>query len=144
MQERAWFKDRQLVPGETLFSSTRSFALWAYTVSHSQLLFRTRTGGNLPRLDLLFKPVKAIKVRDDYDGLVIRVATVEEEKRILSETGSMGSGRVLMLLTGASMDYVVTGSFGWQEDHGSDRDPSGLAFFPPGSDPARILPPESA
>jgi hypothetical protein len=47
---------------------------------------------------------------------------------------------VLMLECGQGVDFVVTGAFGWREDGLSDRDPSGLAVFAPGSDRGRILP----
>jgi hypothetical protein len=57
-------------------------------------LFRTSFGpdlvpmilGNLQRqtrLDLLFKPVNAMKTRIAYDGLTLRCATNEEHERIL-------------------------------------------------------------
>jgi hypothetical protein len=45
-----------------------------------------------------------------------------------------------MLETADGLDYVVTGAVGWREDQGEDRDPSTLAFFPPGTDRARIPP----
>jgi hypothetical protein len=76
MHQEAWLnQDHQFPPGREVFRSERSFAVWAYTVSHSQLLLRTRTAGGQPRIDVLFKPVEAMKIRTDFDGLVIRCAT---------------------------------------------------------------------
>ena len=142
MQTEAWLnQDDQFPPGQRLFRSDRSFALWAYTVSHSQLLLRTRTVDERSRIDILFKPVDAMKIRAAYDGLAIRCATLEEHDRILAATGPTGAGlKVLILETAGETDYVVTGAVGWKEDHGQDHDPSTLAFIPPGSDPGRILP----
>ena len=47
-----------------------------------------------------------------------------------------------MIETAAEFDYVVTGAVGWREDDGRDNEPSSLAFFPPGTDPNRILRPD--
>ncbi|HEY0530348.1 MAG TPA: hypothetical protein VGD29_01975 [Actinoplanes sp.] len=142
MHTEAWLnQEHQFPPGQRLFQSDRSFAVWAYTVSHSQLLLRTRAVDGQSRIDILFKPVEAMKVRTDYDGLTIRCATADEHDQILAATGQTEAGlRVLILETASEVDYVVTGAVGWKEDHGQDRDPSALAFFPPGSDPGRILP----
>lgn len=69
MRSEAWLnEDHQFVAGAEIFRSERSFALWAFTVSHSQLLLRTRTAGGGSRIDVLFKPVEAMKVRADYDA----------------------------------------------------------------------------
>lgn len=142
MRSEAWLnQDHQFVPGQELFRSVRRFSVWAYTVSHRQLLLRTRTADGQSRIDVLFKPVLAMKVRIDYDGLAIRCATGEEQEQILATAEHLGrSYRVLMLETTGGLDYVVTTSVGWREDQGQDRDPSSLAFFPPGSDPKRLLP----
>jgi len=142
MPTEAWLnQDHQFSPGQPLFRSDRRFAVWAYTVSHSQLLLRAGAADGQFRIDILFKPVEAMKVRTNYDGLTIRCATTGEHDRILAATGQTGAGlRVLVLETAGDIDYVVTGAVGWKEDHGQDRDPSALAFFPPGTDPGRILP----
>jgi hypothetical protein len=43
MHPEAWLnQEHQFPPGQRLFQSDRGFAVWAYTVSHSQLLLRTR------------------------------------------------------------------------------------------------------
>jgi hypothetical protein len=67
------------VPGAVLFESPRRFQLWAQTVSHGQLLFRSPRSSHHPtRVEVLFKPVGAQKVRADYDGLIIRCAANAE------------------------------------------------------------------
>lgn len=136
-------KDR-FVPGAELFRSDRAFTVWAYTISHSQLLLRTRTtavgGSRLPRIDIVFKPVHAMKIRVEYDGLVIRCATeIEAERSKADDTGTVDDARCLILETGGCHDYVITYAVGWHEDMETDRDPSKLAGFPPGTDPDRIL-----
>ncbi|MFR9778703.1 hypothetical protein ACL02O_21980 [Micromonospora sp. MS34] len=94
-----------------------------------------------PRIDILFKPVEAMKLRTEYEGLVIRCGTVAERDRILASSGLAGEAlRVLVIETAGNFDYVVTSAVGWLEDDGRDNDPSSLGFFPPASDPTRILP----
>ncbi|MEU4244402.1 hypothetical protein [Actinoplanes sp. NPDC026619] len=91
----------------------------------------------------MFKPVEAMKLRTEYEGLVIRCATAAARDRVLASTGLGGKTlQVLVIETAAEFDYVVTAAVGWCEDDGRDNDPSSLAFFPPGSDPNRILPPD--
>ena len=148
MRSQAWLnQDHQFAPGKELFRSDRKFSLWAYTVSHSQLLLRSRTvapgGGSRSRIDVLFKPAEGVKTRIDYHGLVIRCATDDERQHILAETGNEDrSLRVFVLESTGGLDYVVAGAVGWREDGEEDRDPSRLAFFAPASDPKRILPSE--
>ncbi|GAA2265310.1 hypothetical protein GCM10010402_21280 [Actinomadura luteofluorescens] len=116
-------------------------------MSHSQLLLRTRTtergGVRSSRIDVVFKPVRAMKVRTEYiDGLVIRCADQEEAEHIYAESGNVepdAGAHCLILETGNDRDYVVAHAVGWAEDMASERDPSALAGFAPGSDPARIL-----
>ena len=145
MVESDWLNTAaRFVPGAELFRSDRAFTVWAYTISHSQLLLRTRTtkqdGSRQSRIDIVFKPVRAMKVRIEYDGLVIRCATPAEAGQIRRDsTGIKGDAHCLILETGNDHDYVITHAVGWEEDIETDRDPSKLAGFPPGTDPNRIL-----
>jgi hypothetical protein len=149
MRSKVWLnKADHFTPGKELFRSERHFSVWAYSLSHSQLLLRARSttsdGERQPRIDLLFKPVDAVKTRMDYDGLVLRCATVEEHEHILRETGrAADTNRVFILESGRSADYVVAMAVGWQEDDQDDRDPSELAFFVGATDPTRLLPADS-
>jgi hypothetical protein len=138
----SWLKsDHQFAPGAELYRSQRRFSLWAYSITHSQLLLRSRSGDDSTRIDIVFKPVIRLSLRTSYTGLAIRCATEDECELILADVGEAGRGsRVLMLESGIVRDFVVTGAFGWREDDGHNLDPSDLAFFPPGTDPQRILP----
>jgi hypothetical protein len=142
MRSEAWLnQNHQFAVGAEIFRSNRSFGLWAFSVSHSQLLLRARGTDDGSRIDVLFKPVEAMKVRADYDGLVIRCASTDERERILRDLDCSGAHlRVLMLETAGRLDYVVAAAVGWREEQAGDRDPSTLASFPPAGDPERILP----
>jgi hypothetical protein len=127
VQIEAWLnQDSQFVPGQEIFRCEHDFAVWAFTVSHSQLLQRARVADGKPRIDILFKPVEAMKVRTEYNGLIIRCGTVAESDRILASSGLAGQAlRVLVIETAEASDYVVTGAVGWREgDAGSSRPPT--------------------
>jgi hypothetical protein len=67
----------------------------------------------------LFKPVAALKIRDDYTGLVIRCAPVEEAKRIKASMPSVtfsDSDRVFLLESQDETDYIIGMAVGWHED----------------------------
>ncbi|MCC3654777.1 MULTISPECIES: hypothetical protein [Streptomyces] len=138
--------DGHFAPGRELFRSERAFSVWAYTVSHGQLLLRARSvgrdGTRQSRIDVLFKPVRAVKTGINYSGLVIRCATEEERKLILADTGhARRDDRVLVLETAdGRRDHVVAGAVGWSEDWEGDHEPSRLAFLAPGTLPGRLLP----
>jgi hypothetical protein len=146
MLDRVWLnEDAQFVAGREVFQSDRQFLLWAYTVSHGQLLLRAPTtspaGTRQSRIDVLFKLVAAVKIRSSYDGLVIRCASEAETHHVLKAAGLEPKSwrRVLMLGAASDTDYVVAGGMGWLEDAGDARDPSALWSFVPGTDPGRIL-----
>jgi hypothetical protein len=144
--ESAWLNtDAHFAAGTELFRSPREFALWAYTVSHGQLLLRSTAGSpdGDTRIDVLFKPIQAARIRGFYQGLVIRIANVTEIDRIRTDCSGVNwtpQARFLVVETAGGADFVVCGAVGWHEDAGDARDPSTLAYFPPGTDPARILP----
>lgn len=57
---------------DRLYQSPRSFQLWAYSVSHSQLMFRSNQGGEwTTRLDVLFKGVHWMELMTTYDEFAI-------------------------------------------------------------------------
>jgi hypothetical protein len=119
----------RLTPGRELFRSRRSFRLWAQTVSHGQLLLRSPRSSDHPtRIDVLFKPVSAQKVRWIYDGLVIRCPSSEEQERIQQQlpAGLLGmDDRVFALETADSLDWIVAMAVGWHEDD----DPGDISRF---------------
>ena len=111
-----WYNEDTMPPiGTELFRSTRRFQLWEQTVSHGQLLFRATRKGPDPRIDLLFKPVRVMRLHTAYDGLVVRLAE------------QSGSTYRFELESGDIRDFVVTYAFGWHEDNGAYGDPSEFA-----------------
>jgi hypothetical protein len=120
-----------------LFRSERRFKYWAHTVSHSQTLFRTETlfvDGVPPaktRIDLQFKPTSFLKIRNVYDGLIVRTPTEAEAERIRREVGKirpeLSDHPVVLESADGVIDYIVTLAFGWAEDHGLGLEPSTFA-----------------
>ncbi|MGN9785301.1 hypothetical protein ACTMTF_27990 [Nonomuraea sp. ZG12] len=126
MTNKAWFNtDQQLPPGKEIFRSQRRFALWAYTVSHGQALFRSIGSSDGPStlpettIEVLFKPAAIMKIRDDYHGLLIRSAPTDEAERIKAVYPSVEfspSDRVFLLESQGETDYVISMAAGWHED----------------------------
>ncbi|MEV6073324.1 hypothetical protein AB0L82_42835 [Nocardia sp. NPDC052001] len=92
MTTTAWLNTAdRFTPGAELYRSERCFAMWAYTISHGQLLFRSRQGQDWLRrdydttIDVLFKPAIAMKLQDRYEGLVVRCATGDEAAHVLAD-----------------------------------------------------------
>ena len=117
----AWLRqDHELVPGTEIFRSDRRFAMEAFSASHSQLLLRSNPvdDEHETTIDLLFKPVEAIKIRDGYAGLVIRCGTVEEATQIMASLPGIHPDRgyrVFMLESQGRSDYVISMAVGWHE-----------------------------
>jgi hypothetical protein len=83
-----------------------------------------------------------MKLQTDYfDALTVRCTTEAEVGRLDAsvELGRRSSERMFMLESGENADYVA-GAVGWHDDEEDDFAPSGLAYFPGGTDPARTLP----
>ncbi|MFG1839566.1 hypothetical protein ACGFH8_14135 [Micromonospora sp. NPDC049175] len=121
MMASAWLKqDHELVPGAEIFRSDRRFAMEAYSASHGQLLLRSNPvdDEHETTIDLLFKPLAAIKIRDRFAGLVIRCAAVEEAHLILMSIPDVRADhgyRVFVLESEGRSDYVVSMAVGWEE-----------------------------
>jgi hypothetical protein len=89
----------------------RTFQLWAFTVSHGQLLLRSPKGdGGATRVDVLFKPVRRMNLPVRMDGL--RVEALEDGRFRLSGSGWEGE--------------VLAGSVAAAEDELDFNDPSPL------------------
>ncbi|MEU0480297.1 hypothetical protein ABZ260_14075 [Streptosporangium sp. NPDC006013] len=126
MATKAWFNSKsQIEPGAGLFQSERRFQLWGYTVSHGQLLLRSTAGPDRQgrkhetTIEVLFKPINAAKIRDSYDGLVVRRATDQEADQVRAATPSIvfyDDDQVFMLESAGETDYVVSLAIGWHED----------------------------
>ncbi|WP_410877243.1 hypothetical protein [Nocardia sp. A7] len=125
MDTMTWLnEDMQFEPGRVLCRSERGFSLWAYTVSHGQLLLRSPSGASWlgdrydTTIDVLFKPVKAMRLQDRYDGLVIRCATEEEAataKADIPERWLFSDDRVVVLEGDGAAGHVVCKAVGWCE-----------------------------
>jgi hypothetical protein len=103
-----------------VFRSDRRFSMEAYSASHSQLLLRSNPveEDDDTTIDLLFKPVEAVKIRDGYAGLVVRCATSLETNAIIVATPGVRADRgdrVFMLESQDRSDYVISMAFGWRE-----------------------------
>lgn len=140
MTNKAWLRsDQQLAPGTEIFRSDRRFLLWAYTVSHGQLLLRSVGRPDLPgepetTIDLLFKPATVLKIRDDYRGLAIRCATAAETEIVKAENTSVTFSRddhVFLLESQGETDHIVAMAAGWHEDVLSPTSPSFFNTFYP-------------
>jgi hypothetical protein len=130
----------RLVPGTEIFRAERTFQLWAHTVSHSQTLLRSTLGRDRrgrdygTRLDVLFKPVEAMKIRNAYDDLVIRVATTDETSDIRSQAPGVTfhrDTRVFLLESAGEADYVIASAVGWHEDTLDFGEPSHFTVHDP-------------
>ncbi|MEV4757292.1 hypothetical protein AB0J86_19550 [Micromonospora sp. NPDC049559] len=127
MTAQAWLnRDHEFPPGRERFRSDRRFQIWAYSASHGQLLLRsTPLYGDEDRpdpettIDVLFKPIEAIKLRDSFTGLVIRCAEPEEADQVkASLPGVRWEGRHVFMLQSPDQgqsDYVVSMAVGWRE-----------------------------
>ncbi|MER6366620.1 hypothetical protein [Kitasatospora sp. NPDC001527] len=119
----AWLRSDHLVPGKEVFRSERRFHLLAYTASHSQLLLRSVAGPDEPgepetTIDVLFKPVGAVRIRTGYRGLAVRYATAAESRRVRADHSAADldeDDRVFVLESQGECDYVVAMAFGWRE-----------------------------
>jgi hypothetical protein len=81
-------------------------------------------------------PVRCAPRIEYRGGLVIRCADQEEAEHTYAESSNVEPGvgaHCLILETGNDRDYVVAHAAGWAEDMASEREPSALAGFAPGS-----------
>jgi hypothetical protein len=123
--------NHQLKPGSVLFEWDRAFTLWGYTGSHSVLLFRSvRDGDDGTRIDLVFKPVDAMRIQTRYRALTVRVAPEDRAAEVLAGiAGATRDDRVLELLgPDGDAGYVVCLATGCHEDNGEYWEPSPFAM----------------
>lgn len=120
VSDRWLTQDHELRPGVVIFRSDRRFSMEAYSASHGQLLLRSNPADDEDdtTIDLLFKPVEAVKIRDGYAGLVVRCATVAETDAIVGSSPGVHTDhgyRVFILESEGRSDYVISMAFGWHE-----------------------------
>ncbi|MCL7379850.1 hypothetical protein [Streptomyces sp. 35G-GA-8] len=132
-------------------SFERPLRLFAYIIGHSQVLFRGEQDldAGLPTtVELLFKDVGALSVRDHYRRLTIRLASQTEEEQLrVADPRRWHDWRAFVLETeSGSNGHVVAGAMYWAES----PVPMGYSsFLIPDHDlpqfrPSRSLPSEPA
>ena len=92
------------------FTSERTFQLWRYNVGHSRLLLRSPPTPAEPTLiDIVFKPVSFMKVRDVMHQLTVRGPLLQEleEVRIECPECELEFSKVFMLECNGFLGYVV-------------------------------------
>ena len=129
---RDWYRSDQVRAGQVLFGFERRFTVFGWSRGHSQLLLRSFKAdpdddpdGPTTRIDVLFKPVGAMRIETDYDGLTVRVATAERAREVLRDLRWTDSDDVVLELT--DRDYVVCLAAGYIEDEGESGEPSPFA-----------------
>ena len=120
----------------------RPFQLWTFRVSHAELLFRSnRSQRHSTRMEILFKPVEALKVRASAERLVIRQIRGKAAERIASEVGVSLGGRatpdVFILDDGGPPMYVIAGVVAVREDAGRYSDAWSIPYVQVSRDIAR-------
>jgi len=110
--------------------SARTFQVWAYTVSHSQLLLRSnRTAEFDTRVEVLFKGVGAVQLPTVLSGLEVSEIPMEhapgELRTLLTDEDWIGR-KLYMIRSGGSTGYVVAIAAFFAEDHGEYYAPSSL------------------
>jgi hypothetical protein len=104
-----------------LFESTRDFQVWRAVVGHSQLLLRsTKTDASPTRIDVLFKPVVAVKLRTVLTGLLVREATSDEADEIIRDAAETrrSDSKVFVIESGNFRGYAIAGVLLTAEDEG--------------------------
>lgn len=110
-----------------LVNFQRTFQIWLYSASHTQLLLRSTKSKELPtRVDVLFKDVAALALPTLFDGLSISEATADEARNLNMPLGNKEiDGRKVLLVRGSNfLGYVVAGYLYWHEDEGDHFDES--------------------
>ncbi len=105
------------------FEITRTFRVWAYSVSHRQLLLRSPSEeGGGTRVDVLFKGVDELHIQTVASGLSIQEAALDSEL----DSGQKHSPKKFVLKSAGWIGFIVAGSVAVHEDNGSYDEPSAL------------------
>lgn len=115
-----------------IINSGRFFQLWSYTVSHSELLFRsTKSPEFRTRIDVFFKGVSEFHLPTTSHGLSIKEASASDIEKECSLRNSLppGHGRKLFIVQGSDfVGHVTALLLACHEDEGEYHEPS---FFAP-------------
>ncbi|MFD3524942.1 hypothetical protein [Streptomyces sp. NPDC058653] len=97
----------------------RPLRLFTYIIGHSQLLLRGEQNherGLTTTLEVVFKNVSALSVRDHYPSLTIRLASGEEEEELREAVpGPWYDARAFVLGERLLGGFVVAGNAFWGE-----------------------------
>jgi hypothetical protein len=116
-----------------VFQSDRQFALASYVASHGLLLFSSRKSKDRPtRVDLLFQDVRAMELRNWFQGLsVYKVDDTYLEGARSAPQSLIEPGNVVYALRGDDWEgYIVGGVVRWLEWEGDDMERSPLLGDP--------------
>lgn len=112
---------------EPLFTFDRRFQIWAYVVSHAQLLLRSNKSNEyLTRVEILFKGVQMIDLPTQFKGLDIReVSDMEAWQRRGNRASNLPNVYKLFQVAGADFSgAVIASAIFCHEDRGEYCDPS--------------------
>lgn len=105
------------------FETTRVFRVWAYSVSHRQLLLRSPSeDGHRTRIDVLFKDVGEMHIQTVASSLSIQEATVDSQPK----DSSQHLPKKFVLKADQWSGFIIAGSMAVHEDNGSYDEPSAL------------------
>jgi len=110
-----------------MFQFEREFQVWLYTVSHSILLLRSVKSETLStRVDVIFKPVRALSVPTTLVGIDVRSMPVPAT--LAGVVPDLHDSDQFFSLTGAEPTWwIVAGTVDWHGDEGEYSDPSSFS-----------------
>ena len=115
---------------KSLFSSSRSFVVFSYAMSHGLLLLRSRKmpPATATRLDVLFQDVRALEIRCWFDGLTVEETDVNFLQEVRSNPVPLmeHGNKVYALKSSGWVGFVVGGTVSFHEDQGELFEPSKL------------------
>jgi hypothetical protein len=115
-----------------IINSKRFFQLWSYSISHSELLFRSTKSTEFPtRIDVFFKGVKELHLPTTSKGLLITEASDADIRRLctLRQIPSVEKDVKVFMVQGRDfIGYIAALIALCHEDEGEYHDPS---FFTP-------------
>jgi hypothetical protein len=114
---------------EELVRFERPFQVWAYTVSHRQLLLRSPKSAELPtRVDILFKDVRAMTLHPHISTVRLELASDAEAAELSSHLKLTNVRTNIYVIAHEPLMLVAAGIATWHEDAGEYFDQS---YFDP-------------
>jgi hypothetical protein len=110
-----------------LFSSSRAFELWMYTVSHAQLLIRSNKGGTqTSRVELLFKDASLIHIGTVMRGISVEIVPLERFVTLDAAKHKIHDRNIYQISSSDFTGYIVASAFVVHEDEREFNEPSGM------------------